>query len=153
MDLVPSFLEAYIERCDKETETVLAEERADFLDQPIEYFKQHKNEFIYVQSDLFEAIGVDAVSFEADDVFGNYDVMLGLMLQKKYQPMIKEYLHNNLNGDGAKFDLIFDADEGIWNLNFPLNYLKDFREEMTTKEAYSAVFQFLSKLVEIVKPK
>ena len=152
MGATPSFLEAYIERCNKETEEVLAQEKTEFLNQPIGYFKQHKNEFIFLESDLFEAIGVDAVSFEADDVFGTYDVMLGLRLQKKFQPALKDYLHKNLQGDGATFDLMFDADEGIWNLNFALNYCEDFREEMTILEAYNVIYQFLCKLVETVKP-
>ena len=144
--------EAYIERCDKETEEVLAKEDSQFLQQPITYFKQHKNEFLYLESNLFEQIRVDAVSFEVDDVFGTYDVMLGLKLQKKFEPKIKEYLQNNLQGDEAKFDLMFNQ-EGLWDLNFTLNYAEGFNEEMPIAEAYSLIYHFLFKLSEEVQVK
>src|SRR5438309_11030080 len=58
------FADVYIERCDKETEELLAEESSLFLHQPIEYFKKHSNEFMYVESEWFDLIGVDAISFE-----------------------------------------------------------------------------------------
>lgn len=145
--------ESYIERCDKESEEVLANEDTQFLQQPITYFKQHKNEFIYLESNLFEEIGVDAVSFEVDDVFGTYDVMLGLKLQKKYEPKIKEYLQNNLRGDEANFDLMFNQQEGLWDLNFTLNFSKDFKEDMPIAEAYSLIYHFLLKLTEEVQVK
>ncbi len=145
--------ESYIERCDKETEEVLANEDSQFLQQPITYFKQHKNEFIYLESNLFEEIGVDAVSFEVDDVFGSYDVMLGLKLQKKYEPKIKEYLQKNLQGDEAKFDLMFNQQEGLWDLNFTLNYAVGFNGDMPIAEAYSLIYHFLLKLKDEVQKK
>ena len=47
------FRDVYIERCDKETEELLAEESSTFMQQPIDYFKNHGNEFIYVESEWF----------------------------------------------------------------------------------------------------
>ncbi|AGK53321.1 hypothetical protein [Bacillus sp. 1NLA3E] len=147
------FADAYIERGDKEQEEVIAEETAPFLEQPIDYFKKHKNEFIYVESKWFDLIGVDAVAFEADDVFGTYDVMLGLKLQKKFEPSIKEFLQNSLHNDGAKFDLMFDQGDGLWSLNFALNFVEGFNEEMSMREAYGLIYQFLFKLDEAVEQK
>ncbi len=40
------FSNAYIERCDKETEEMISKEESDFLKQPLEFLKKHKNEFI-----------------------------------------------------------------------------------------------------------
>ncbi|MCA1030241.1 branched-chain amino acid aminotransferase [Bacillus timonensis] len=142
------FANAYIERCDKETESLICEESYTFLENSIQYFKQHKNEFIYVESQWFELIGVDAVSFEVDDVFGNYDVMLGLKLQKKYRDMITAYVKEHLNDD---FDLMFDQNEGLWNFNFSLNNLNGFDEEMSISEAYTSIYSFLFKLVDEVE--
>jgi hypothetical protein len=152
-DSTVRFAEAYIERCDKETENMLKNESSSFLKERLDYLKKHKNEFIYVESNWFELIGVEAVSFEADDVFGTYDVMLGLKLQKKFEKSIKEYLNSHLHGDEAKFDLIFSLDDGLWNLNFALNYVEGFHEDLTVGEALQLIYHFLFMLVEAVEMK
>jgi hypothetical protein len=149
--MLPNFSEAYIERLDKETEEILAIEEAGFLEKPIQYFNEHKNEFMFMESDSFDEIGVDAVSFEIDDVFGTYDVLLGLKLQKKLQAGIKEYLEKNLHSEEAKYNLMFNADDGLWDFNFALNFVEGFREEMSVGEAYQLIYQFLKQLVETVK--
>lgn len=142
---------AYIERGDKETEEFLGKESADFLKEPINYFKLHKNEFMYLESDWWDFVNVDAVSFEADDVFGTFDVMLGLKFQKKYGEAIKAYLSENLQG--AEFDLMFDGNEGIWSLNFALNNLDGYQENMTIGGAYSLVYSLLFELSEQIEKK
>jgi hypothetical protein len=152
-DSTNRFEDAYVERCNKETENMIANESSLFLKQPIDYLKKHKNEFIYIESIWFEIIGVEAVSLEVDDVFGTYDVMLGLKLQKKYEKTIKEYLNKNLQSDDAKFDLMFSSDDGLWNLNFALNYVEGFKEEMSIGEAYQLIYCFLFILGETVEEK
>lgn len=145
------FKDAYIERGNKETEEFLGEESSHFLSQPIGYFKERNNEFMYLESRWFELIGVDAVSFEKDDVFGTYDVMLGLKLQKKYEADIKKFLEENLQGDGSRFDLMFDANEGVWSLNFALNGLKGYKEVLSIGEAYNLIYGFLFGLAESIE--
>ncbi|MCM3664176.1 branched-chain amino acid aminotransferase [Mesobacillus subterraneus] len=145
------FEKAYIERGNKETEEFLGEESSEFLKQPISYFKERKNEFMYMESEWFEMVRVDAVSFENDDVFGAYDVMLGLKLQKKFEPVIKSYLKENLQDDG--YDLMFDGNEGIWSLNFALNGLGGYKEDLTVGEAYGLIYSFLFELAEWVESK
>lgn len=142
------FADAYIERCDKETENTVKSESSSFLAQPIEYLNKHKQEFVYLESKWFELIGVDAVSLEADDVFGTYDVMLGLRLQKKYEKILKNQLNQSLHGDDAKFDLMFSQEDGLWDLNFALNYVEGFQENMSFAEAYQIIYRFLFQLVE-----
>lgn len=146
-----NFTDAYIERCSKETETMIANESSSFLNQPITYLKEHKNEFIYVESTLFEQIGVEGVSLEVDDVFGTYDVMLGLKLQKKYEKMLKDQLNNSLQGDEAKFDLMFSHDDGLWDLNFALNYVDGYTGNLSIHEAFQLIHQFLNTLVHTIK--
>lgn len=145
------FEKAYIERGDKETEEFLGEESTEFLKQPISYFKERKNEFMYMESEWFDMVRVDAVSFENDDVFGLYDVMLGLKLQKKFEPAIKSYLKENLEGDG--YDLMFDGNEGVWSLNFALNGLAGYKEDLTVGEAYGLIYSFLFGLAEWIESK
>ncbi|WP_230126386.1 branched-chain amino acid aminotransferase [Bacillus sp. CECT 9360] len=150
---VSRFSDAHIERCDKESEEVITIEKPQFLTEPIEYLKKHKNEFIYLESDWWELVGVDAVSLEADDVFGTYNIMLGLKLQKKFGTALKTHLKNELHGDDAKFSLLFNPDEGLWNLNFALDYTGGFKEELSIGEAYNLIYHFLFKLVEVVEHK
>ena len=150
-DASTRFTDAYIERCDKESENMLKNETSAFLSEPLHYLKQHKNEFIYLESKWFDFVNVDAISLEVDDVFGTYDVMLGLKVQKKYDKQLREYLHAHLNGEDAKFDLMFSLDDGLWNLNFVLNYVEGFHEEMTMGEAFQLIYHFLFKLIEAVE--
>jgi hypothetical protein len=144
------FAGAYIERADKETEEFLGEENSSFLDQPITYFKNHKNEFMYMEDKSFELVSVDAVSFEVDDVFGTYNVMHGLKLQKKYGNAIKSFFASEMKGENSRMDLIFDANEGLWNVNFALSNLEGFSEDMTIRAAYDSIYRFLFKLVSSV---
>ena len=142
-----NFSNAYIERCSKETETMISNESSSFLNQPINYLKEHKNEFIYVESTLFDDIGVEGISLEADDVFGTYDVMLGLKLQKKFDKLLREHLNSSLEGEDSKFDLMFSQDDGLWDLNFALNYVAGYKENMSISDAFQMIHQFLFHLV------
>ncbi|RFB12701.1 branched-chain amino acid aminotransferase [Bacillus sp. HNG] len=147
-DPTTRFHEAYIERCDKETEETLSKESFVFLEHPIDYLQKHKNEFLYLESNWLELIGVDAIAFEVNDVFGTYDVMVGLKLQKKFEATLKENLRKDLLGDEAKFELMFNQNDGLWDLNFALDYVNGFKEEMSLEEAYRLIYRFLFKLVE-----
>lgn len=145
------FTKAYIERGNKETEEFLGEETFEFLNQPITYFRDNKSEFMYMESQWFDLIGADAVSLEMDDVFGTYDVMLGLKLQKKQEPKIKKYLDDHLCSDEFGYNLIFDGNEGMWSLNFPLNGLEGYKEDLSIRKAYSLIYSFLFKLAETME--
>lgn len=150
-DPVSRFSDAYIERCDKESEEMIGQEAYTFLNQPIRYFQKHKKEFIYLESKWFEMIGVDAVSLEVDDVFGTYGVMLGLQLQKKFGPTLEASLKTMLQDDEKNFQLMFNNGDGLWDLNFPLNFVDGFNEELSIGEAYSLIYRFLFNLVETVE--
>lgn len=145
------FVDAYIERTNKETEELIAEETADFLKQPMEYLKKNIHEFVYMESKWFDLIGVDAISLEVDDLFGSYEALLGLKLQKKFDKVIREYLQTQLCGDAAKFALLFNSEDGLWNVNISLNDINGFKEDLSIGEAYSLINQFLFKLVETVE--
>ena len=150
-DPTTRFQDAYIERCDKETEETLSKESFAFLEHPMDYLQKHKNEFLYLESNWLELIGVDAITFEVNDVFGTYDVMVGLKLQKKFEAALKENLRKELHGDAARFELMFNQNDGLWELNFPLNYVDGFQEEMSLEEAYRFIYRFLFTLVERIE--
>ena len=145
------FVDAYIERSDKESEDLIAVETATFLEQSIEYLKKNIQEFVYMESDWFEIIGVESICLEVDDLFGTYEALLGLKLQKKFDQAIRNYLRAELKGEEAKFALLFNSDDGLWDLNISLNDIEGFRGNLTIGEAYQLIYEFLFKLVESVE--
>ncbi|WP_258000468.1 branched-chain amino acid aminotransferase [Bacillus sp. Marseille-P3661] len=145
------FDEAYIERGNKLTDDVIAKETNAFLKLPIDYFKKHINEFMFVESKWLEFVRVDAISFEIDDVFGTYDVMLGLRFPKKLGTTIKDQLRNQLQSNGATFDLMFNNEDGLWDLNFSLEHVDGFKEELTIGQAYVIIYSFLFTLVKNIE--
>ena len=122
-----------------------------FLEQPLDYLKKNINEFVYMESQWFELIGVDAICLEVDDLFGKYEALLGLKLQKKFNNAIRAYLQATLKGEEAKFALLFNAEDGLWNVNISLNDIEGFREDLSIGEAYQLIYYFLFKLIETVE--
>ena len=145
------FGEAYLELCDKESEEMIAEKDTAFLGQPVRYFKEHINEFLYVEAVEFDRIGVDSACFEVDDVFGSYEALLGLKLQKKHDKAIKEFVGAHIDQDEGRFSMMFNANEGIWDINVSLDGLSGFEESFTVQEALSFVRSFIFRLMEAVE--
>jgi hypothetical protein len=139
-----------IERCVKETENLIREEDQNFLNDSISYLKNHLNEFVYVESNAFEVIRVDAVVLEFDEVFETYTALFGLKLQKKFGNDMKAYLDTNLHGDGAKYSVLFSNEDGLWDMNFALDYVDGFSEDLSFVEVYQLMYNFIFKMVEAV---
>ena len=139
-----------IERCVKETENLIREEDQNFLNDSISYLKNHMNEFVYVESNAFEVIRVDAVVLELDDVFETYTALFGLKLQKKFGNDMKAYLDQHLHGDGAKYSVMFSNEDGLWDVNFALDYIDGFSENLSFVEVYQLMYDFIFKMVEAV---
>ncbi|MHA6260191.1 branched-chain amino acid aminotransferase [Sporosarcina sp. CAU 1771] len=140
-----------IERCDKETEELLHTETSDFLKQAISHLTQHRNEFVYVESTTLELIRVDAIALELDDVFKTYTALLGLRLQKKYGPEIKAYLDANLQGEGVKYSVMFSDADGLWDINFALDYVEGFNDTLSFDEAYQIIYTFIFNLIRDIE--
>ncbi|MFE5429362.1 branched-chain amino acid aminotransferase [Peribacillus simplex] len=145
------FTDAYMERSNKESEELISEENSAFLSQPIEYLKKNKDEFLYFESQWFELIGVEALSLEVDDVFGTYNAMFGLKFQKKMAEVLKTYLTKELQGGIGSFSLMFNQGDGLWDVNFALDNLKGFREDMLLEEAFNLIYHFLFILVQTIE--
>ncbi|MDQ0884078.1 branched-chain amino acid aminotransferase [Peribacillus sp. V2I11] len=145
------FTDAYMERSNKESEELISEENFAFLSQPIEYLKKNKDEFLYFESHWFELIGVEALSFEVDDVFGTYNAMFGLKFQKKMGEVLKTYLTKELQEGIGSFSLMFNQGDGLWDVNFALDNIKGFREDMSLEEAFNLIYHFLFILVQTIE--
>ncbi|MFC0273652.1 branched-chain amino acid aminotransferase [Metabacillus herbersteinensis] len=146
------FVTSYVERVDKETEELISEEAAElFLKKPVSFVKQHKNEFIYMESPWLELINVDALMIEQDDVFKSINVLLGLKLKKKVGEKIKSVLSTKLSGKETSYQMMFNDKDGLWDLNFALDDIEGFNEELSFSEVYGMVYQFLFRMIEEVE--
>lgn len=143
--------DAYIERCLKETEEAVAKEEATFLDASLTYLKEHMDEFLYIESDEFQPIKTDSLSLEVDDVFKTYMVLFGFQVQKKHANIIKTYLEEQLHGENVYASYIFSGEDGLWDINLPLNNIEGFSEEMTISDAFSMIYNFILKLIHSIE--
>ncbi|MDV7764616.1 branched-chain amino acid aminotransferase [Peribacillus sp. CSMR9] len=145
------FTDAYIERSNKESEELISEENSSFLSQSIEYLKNNKEEFLYFESKWFGLIGVEALSLEMDDVFGTYNAMFGLKFQKKMGEALKTYLTKELQEGIGSFSLMFNQGDGLWDVNFALDNVNGFREDLSLEETFNLIYHFLFILVETIE--
>lgn len=135
----------YLERGNKETEEFLGEETIAFLKENITYFQTHNNEFLYLESKWFEMLGVEGITLEENDVFRTYDIIFGLKAQKKYGDSLRKVLTDELNSD-AKYSILFNGNDGLWDVNLPINSIDGFSAEMTIEDALRLTYQFLFML-------
>ncbi|WP_279620945.1 hypothetical protein NQ126_001210 [Priestia megaterium] len=146
------FKDSYIERVDKETDELIAEESPlSFLDTPISYLKEHRSEFLYVESKWFEFIKLDGCSFEVDDVFGTYKVLTGLHMQKKFGSLLKQFFAKELNESPTSVQLLFNDKDGLWDVNIELDAIKEFNEKMSIGEVLVLTYRFFFHLVEYIE--
>lgn len=136
------------ERYDKETEELISKDSAEFLNTQLTHFKEKKNEYVYVKTDSLDEIKVDGLVLEYDEVFEVYTAMFGLAIQKKFGPTIKTYLNEHYNDEKMNYSLMFSGDEGLWEVNLPLDYIDQFNENFTIQEAYEFLYTFITSLIE-----
>ncbi|MDI2589065.1 branched-chain amino acid aminotransferase [Psychrobacillus sp. NEAU-3TGS] len=139
------------ERYDKETEELVSKDSMEFLSTPLSHFKEKKNEYAYLQSENLNALKVDGLVLEYDEVFEVYTAMFGLAVQKKLASKIGTYLDEHYNKEKMNYSMMFSGDEGLWEINLPLNYIDQFSENFTIEEAYQFLQSFISSLVEALE--
>lgn len=137
-----------IERCNKETEELLAEESATFLTKPIHYFKEQSNEFLYVSSERFDVIRVDSFALEFDGAFGVYSALFGLRLQKKYSALLHSYFKEHLQHEQMTYSVAFSGEDGLWEVNLALDALDGFNEQQSVEEVVAQLYAFVFGLLE-----
>ncbi|MGD6943390.1 branched-chain amino acid aminotransferase [Cytobacillus gottheilii] len=148
-EVLPSqqrWTDLYIERGNKETEEFLGEETNSFLQEKISYLRSNQQEFLYMESKWFENIGIEGIILEENDVFHTYDIIFGLKKQKKYGDHLRKILSEKFPPE-AKYSILFNGNDGLWDINLPISYLNGFSEDMTIEEVLSHSYQFLFKMV------
>jgi hypothetical protein len=142
-----NFEELSIERCEKESDELIKKESVSFLKELLGYLNSHKNEYIFLEADWFDAIRIDGLTLEKDDVFGNYDAMFGLKLQKKYRKDMEAFLDRTLQGEKS-YDLLFNGEDGLWDVNISINDLPSYKEDMSLMDAIEKIYVYLFELIE-----
>ncbi|MFJ7951265.1 branched-chain amino acid aminotransferase [Lysinibacillus sp. NPDC096418] len=137
-----------IERCNKETEELLAEETASFLTMPVHYLKEHPNEFMFVTSDRLDVIRVDTFALEFDEAFGVYSALFGLRLQKKQSDFLHTYLKAHLQHEKMTYSAAFSGEDGLWEVNLALDALDGFSEQQSFDEVLVRLYRFVFGLLE-----
>lgn len=141
------FSDLYLELANKETDELIVDEvEASFLNDQIHYLETNLDQYIYVESSAFQMISTESFILEVDSVFKSYELLLGLQLQKKFEKDIRSFIEDALEGDNIRYSLMFNGQEGLWEVNLPLENVKGFNKEMTVSEAIKLAYLFLFDL-------
>lgn len=140
-----------LERLNKETEELIAEEGAAFLQTPIRYLKENMGEFVYAELAELDHIRTDAFALEFDEAFETYTAMFAVALQKKYKQDIQAHLISTLDIEKFKSSVAFEGKEGVWEMNIALDSLDSFSADMTFGEVYEFLYNFVFTLLEKVE--
>ncbi|MFJ7826343.1 branched-chain amino acid aminotransferase [Psychrobacillus sp. NPDC096623] len=145
------FYEAIIERYNKETDELIAKETNEFLQNPLTFYKENLQEYTFLETKVLDDVSVDAIAIEYDEVFEVYTAMFGLFIQKKYTNEIRAFLDEHYNAEKMQYSIMFAGNEGLWEINLPIDYLKGFNDSFTIEEAYQFLYAIIFKLVASIK--
>lgn len=140
-----------LERLNKETEELIAEEGQEFLATKISFLKEHQEQFVYAEMMELDHIRTDAFALEFDEVFKTYTAMFAIALQKKYKADIQAHLLSNLDIEEHKSSVAFAEKEGVWEMNIALDSMNGFNEELTFQEVYTLLYNFNFTLLEKIE--
>lgn len=145
------FNDAIIERYNKETDELIAKEPTSFLKTPASYLKDNMQEYVYLEANMLDVVSVDAIAVEYDEVFEVYTAMFGLFIQKKYTAEIRAFLDEHYNSEKMQYSIMFAGNEGLWEINLPINYIKGFDDSFTMEEVYQLLYSLIFKLMTNIK--
>ena len=148
------FASLYLELANKETdESLNADMDASFLQTKINYLAEKLEEYLYIETDVFSIIGVESLSLEVDSVFRTYEGIFGLKAPKKTEGAIRSFFEKTLEGDDITYNLMFNAQDGLWDVNLPIEAIPGFSAEMSIGDAIKLIYLFLFQLGEELEGK
>ena len=140
-----------LERLNKETEELMAEEGEAFLQTPIHFLKENLEQFVYAEMTELDHIRTDAFALEFDDVFKTYTAMFAVALQKKYKQDIQAHLLGTMDVEQFKSSVAFAEKEGVWEMNIALDGVNGFNENLSFGEVYELLYNFVFTLLEKIE--
>lgn len=150
-DEAARFSDAYVERCEKGTSALVLVEIPLFLTEPITHLQKHSQEFVHVESESFRLLGINAVSLEFDEKTETYEVKLGFKAKPEADLPLRTYLAEGLVGIEPNYQISFSEEGNLWHIQFPLNGLARFDEEMTLLDAFENIYHFLYAFIETLE--
>ncbi len=143
------FSNLYMELANKETDEVVQEKiDVTFLKEEVQYLEKNIEVYLYVETKAFEVISVDSMSLEVDSVFGTYEILCGLKSPKKKEKEIRTFMEEHLVGEETYYHLMFNGNDGVWDVNFSLEKVNGFHKDMEIGEALKLAYVFLFALHE-----
>lgn len=146
-----SKLSILCEKYDKETDELISTDTGELFEAPLAYLKEKKNEYVYINSESLEPMKVDGVALEYDEVFEVYTAMFGFAVQKKFGQSIKTYLNEHFHSEKMNYSLVFSGDEGLWEINLPLDYIHSFDKNFSIEETYHFLLEFIRSLAATIE--
>ncbi|MFT8322697.1 MAG: hypothetical protein ABF649_17640 [Bacillus sp. (in: firmicutes)] len=151
-ELSERFQPIYIEIAHKESDDSIQENIDNsFLSEKISYLEKNLDHYLYMETAAFDIIRIDALTIEVDSVFRTYEVMFGLHLPKKLEKSIRSYFDQALVEKELTYNLLFNNQEGLWEVNFPIEGLSTFSKEIKVFEALQLIYLFLFRMEEKIE--
>ncbi|WJY27849.1 hypothetical protein [Sporosarcina trichiuri] len=141
----PLFNPSYV-TADKETDEETPAEDG-IGSRPITWVKDHPDRYVYAEEPLFQSVGVDGISLEADDVFGTVTALFGLRLQKKHGEWLKQYIDQDLGTAPGTRSMMFSNDDGLWDVNIALDHAEGFSDALTFNDTLQLLYSWLFRML------
>ena len=77
--------------------------------------------------------------------------MFGLYIQKKYSAEIRAFLDEHYNSEKMQYSMMFAANEGLWEINLPINYLNGFNDSSSIEEMYQFLYSLIFRLAATIE--
>lgn len=113
---------------------------------PISFVKDQIENYIYVAKPTYDELKIEGFVVELDDIFRFYNLLVGIYVPKAKMKAIEEVLLSKWTNPEFKFAFTFDANEGVAELNLPLDYVEGFRDDFTVAETIDFVEELLTTI-------
>lgn len=132
----------------KETDELVTASDEKILEQPLTTLKTQIENYLYVAKPHYSEWKVEGFVLELDDIFRFYNLLVGIYIPKSKLPMVDEVLKSMWTNPDFKYALTYEANEGLAELNVPLNYVDKFDEHATIGEAIDFAEKLIKRIAE-----
>lgn len=132
----------------KETDEVVAQGNEATLSEPLSMVKTQIENYLYVSKPHYADWKVEGFVLELDDIFRFYNLLVGIYIPKSKLPLVDEVLQSMWVNPDFKYALTYEANEGLAELNIPLNYVENFNEDATIGETIQFSEDILKRISE-----
>lgn len=121
------------------------------LVQPISELKKSIDTYLYIAKPGYDKFKVEGFVLELDDIFRFYNALIGLYIPKSKMPVVQEVIMSHWANPDFKFAFSYEANEGLAELNLPLDYMKNFQLNGSIGETIAFVEELLEEVSTKIK--